>query len=136
LLIAAMRLLLTGLLAFTATLCPGSSRAEVGRPVFVTSNGPKTVKIRVAAGVVMPCDSMSNEKVYAGPIEANQKLALSTPAECVCVEHTYDDFPVVGWGAAFVVCRRQICVGPRWHRQCRPDPKAVINIEIQSKRPD
>ncbi len=102
------------------------------QPVVVSALGPKGVELRVATGNVLPCTSSSNTLLYAGPLAAGQELRLETPADCICVEHTFDDFPDKNWSAPETVCRPVVCTGAGRTRACRPAADATIRVSVAS----
>jgi hypothetical protein len=100
-------------------------------PVIVTSVGPKAMRLRVASGVVGPCSSASNTPLFDGRIAPGQQVILGTTENCVCVEHTYDDFPDSNWSMGQIACHVMTCVG----RTCRPNPDPAIRVTVSSVSP-
>jgi hypothetical protein len=122
-----------GAMAFVAVLgvAPWALADEPLRPVIVYSVGPKEMRVRVAAGVVGPCSSSSNTPLFDGQIASNQQVILETAENCVCVEHTYDDFPDSNWSEPLIACHVMICAG----RTCRPNPDPTIRVTLSSAVP-
>jgi hypothetical protein len=100
-------------------------------PVIITSVGPKEMRLRVAAGVVGPCESLSNERLFDGTLAPGQRVVLQTAQGCVCIEHTYDDFPDANWAPTMFACRPVICAG----RRCRPADDQTIRVTLSSAVP-
>ena len=102
--------------------------ADSVQPVVVTSVGPKAMRLRVAAGVVGPCTSPSNTPLFDGTIGPGQQIVLGTSENCVCVEHTFGDFPDANWSESQIACHVMSCIG----RRCRPNPDPAIQISVSS----
>jgi hypothetical protein len=82
---------------------PIAAQAEaIATKVSVHSVGPKTFRVRLAAGFVLPCDASSNTILFEGPISADSTIRITGPDGFVCVQQTYEDFPDVGWGLGFI----------------------------------
>ena len=89
-------------------------------PVTLVVAGPVALRVRLTAGVGMPCDSSMNQKVFddkAKPGFASTWLVSST---CFCVEHTTIAFPDVEWVPARIECRPMVQVGGWWMRSNDP----------------
>ena len=108
------------------------------QPVVVHSVGPKALRVRIAAfttGFVFPCSSSSNTQLFEGSLEPGGEARVSTPAGCVCVQHTYDDFPESNWSMGLSACRPLICEGYTRARRCRLNPDPTIRVSVSSKVP-
>lgn len=107
--------------------------------VVITSVGPKEMRVRAAGftnGFVFPCSSSLNTQLFEGPVEPGQQVPLRTADGCVCIEHTYDDFPESNWSVGQVACsRRFLCVGGRGARRCWPNPDPAIRVTLSSAVP-
>lgn len=105
---------------------------DAPEPVVVTSTGPKAMRARVAVGTVLPCSSPSNTILFDGPLAPGQVATLQTDASCVCVEHTFDDFPDKNWSAPETVCRPTVCTGAGRSHACRPAADPTIRVSLSS----
>jgi hypothetical protein len=80
------------------------------------------MRVRISAftnGFVYPCASPENTQLFEGPIEPNQAARVATPAACVCIDHTFDDFPDSDWSTAQTFCRQLwMCAGRGSARHC------------------
>lgn len=85
-------------------------------PISVSMVGPKAVRVRVAIGVSMPCDSSNNGKLFDGKVEPGWSQTWVASAACVCIEQTYESFPDVGWGDPFLACRPMVMTPWGWQR--------------------
>jgi len=128
--------------AITALLLAGSRdvRAKGGSgpppppgPMHLLQAGPKTIRVRVAAGNVQPCDSGSNRILYDDTLKPNATLDFMVSAGCICVEQTYDDFPDTDWSQSHLECRPQKCEGSP--PVCYPDATGLIDVTVYSSRP-
>src|SRR5260221_1639684 len=72
-----------------------NSSAQVATPVVVTLLGPHSVLLEVATGVVRPCDSTSNRRLFRGAMNPGETITFQSPASCVCWRQTYANFPSV-----------------------------------------
>jgi hypothetical protein len=123
------RLAFAGALLVVAPAAFAADAPPPRRPVIVFSIGPKWMRVRVAAftnGFVYPCSSTLNTQLFEGALEPGQWVAMWSPAECVCVQHSYGDFPDLNWSPSQGYCRSVGCRG-RW---CSPDE--LIRIIISS----
>lgn len=108
------------------------SADDAPRPVIVRSVGPKAMRARVAVGSVFPCSSSSNTQLFDGPLAPGQEIALTTAADCVCVEHTFDDFPEKNWSSSETFCRPVVCTGGGRTRVCHPAPDPTLRVDLAS----
>jgi hypothetical protein len=108
-------------------------------PVIVYSAGPKWMRVRVADftnGFVYPCSSSMNKQLFDGALEPGQRVTMQTSATCVCVQHSYDDFPDLNWSMGQTACRPVVCWGFGKGRYCRPAPDPTIRVTIWSTPPN
>ena len=96
--------------------------------------GPGAVRIRIAQGTTLPCDSIDNKMLVQGRFSPGEVVRTKVPDNCVCLQQTYEPFPDVDWAAASLVCRPQICTGVGRMRRCVPAPDPTIRVGIRSKR--
>ncbi len=122
-------------IAFVLALAPGRAEVHAAPPapaaVFVYQEGPKAIKVRLSVGKTSPCDSSSNRQIYLGWMQRQEMLEVPFTEACACVEHTYDDFPEVGWSQPILRCRPNVCL----NGYCWPDSSIPVHITISSKRP-
>jgi hypothetical protein len=107
---------------------PSALAADSVQPVVVSSIGPTPMRLRVSAGVVGPCSSPSNTPLFDGTIGPGQQIVLGASENCVCVEHTYGDFPDANWSEPQIACHVMVCTG----RTCRPNPDPAIRVTVSS----
>jgi hypothetical protein len=120
-------LVLLSLLAVTAV--SDDAGAAEPTPVVVTMKGKGRVRLEVAAGSTLPCDSSANTPLFDGWIEGGQVFNSATTEACVCVRHTSKSFPTSGWSTPGLACRKQICRG----RICRPAPDQTIRANLSTE---
>jgi hypothetical protein len=104
---------------------------SITMPVLVTIDARKPVQVLVATGPTLPCDASENRPLVKGWMQPNQSARAMSTTGCVCVQHTYDDFPDVNWSTAQMVCRRGCPKGVR----CTPDPNQTLWIPIRATVP-
>ncbi len=75
-------------------------------PVYVTVAGSGSVRVLVAAGDVVPCDSSSNMRIFDGWAAAGRTFFLQSPWPCVCEQHTYGSFRETNFTPPQVVCQQ------------------------------
>lgn len=95
-------------------------------PITLVVTGPAAIRVRLTAGVGMPCDASMNQKIFdakAKPGFASTWLVSST---CFCVEHTTVAFPDVEWVPPRIECRPMVLVGGWWMRSNDP---VVITVD-------
>jgi hypothetical protein len=117
----------------TLALAPHALANGPPLPVLVYSIGPEAVRVRVAAGAVLPCSSSSNTELFEGPIEPGQLLTITTPASVVCIQQTYEGFPDTDWSIGRVIQRPAFCTptGCLRRRPIRGDQ--AIRVELSSR---
>lgn len=86
------RSILLAILAFAPQL-----RADNAIPVYVSVTGSGEIRVLLAAGGVVPCDSTSNVRLFDGRMAAGRYYVLSSPQTIVCERHTYGAFRDAGW---------------------------------------
>ncbi len=72
-------------------------RTDNGIPVYVSVIGRGEIRVLLAAGGVVPCDSSSNTLLFDGKMAAGRFYVLSSPQTIVCERHTYGAFREAGW---------------------------------------
>jgi hypothetical protein len=135
-----MRIASLATMAFVAVLGAAPCLLADGpaQPVVISSVGPKAMRVLVAgftAGFVFPCSSFSNTQLFEGKLEPGQQVARGTADSCICVAHTYDDFPDANWSMGQVACRPMICTRFGRAKRCWPNPDPTIRVAISSARP-
>jgi hypothetical protein len=105
---AAPLLLLAATLAISS---PTTSHAGTNRPVYVEVTGQSAIRFRLALGQAAPCDSSEDRMLFDGVLPPG-KYVFETGSETVCYQHTYPDFPAVGWSVAQVMPTRIRRRGP------------------------
>jgi hypothetical protein len=113
----------------------GIVRPYVDTPVVVALLGPDTVRVRVAMGPVMPCDSMENRMLIDGRFAAGQVVSARAVGDgCVCFQQTYAPLSDSDWSMP-----RRLCSpcgynpGARvWI--CPPNREPTISIRVPSSR--
>jgi len=113
-----------------ATLLFMTDEASAAEPVGVVVHvqGEGRIRIEVASGNALPCDSSGNRRLYEGWIGGGETFNASTSDECVCVRHTTKRFPASGWSTPGFVCRPKVCRG----RICRPAPDPTIRVTLST----
>jgi hypothetical protein len=93
-------------LAALATISFGPSTAAGGAPVAVVvmTKTSSAVRVRVAAGMVRPCQSSANQLLFDGQVAPQHPIGLWSPQRCVCEEHTSPAFPDSEWLPANIRC--------------------------------
>jgi hypothetical protein len=119
------------LFAWAARSSDDALGQSVVMPVVVTLQGPKAVQVLVSTGSIYPCDASENKILLKAWMGAGQSVQLYSNVGCVCLQHTYDDFPGVDWSLPRTFCRR----GCERRRPCTVDPNQTISIAIQSNGP-
>jgi hypothetical protein len=110
----------------------GDSSAQSSTPVVVQLLGPRSVLVEVAAGVVQPCDSISNRQLYRAKMAPGDTVTLQSPTTCICWRQTYDNFPDANWSRSRTKCMTgTVCQG----RHCVRDPDPVLRLSLSSTEP-
>ena len=104
-------------------------------PVEILLLGPDAVRIRLAEGRTLPCDSADNHPIAVGRYAGGQALRTSTTRECVCLQQTYAPFIDVDWSNGVVACRPIPC-GYRRGTPCVGPQDPTIRLSVSSRRPD
>jgi hypothetical protein len=117
-----------------SALAAGDAFASSVTPVVITMLGPGAVRLRVAKGSTLPCDSGDNQMLVEGKFAPGELVRTSTPEACVCVQQTYEPFPDIDWAEGALVCRPQICTWAGRSKRCIPAADPTIRISVRSKR--
>jgi hypothetical protein len=114
--------------AVVAILSTTSSalRATESAPVVVTVTGKRTLRVQVAEGRTLPCDSHDNQAVFNRRIAPGETVHASITGDCICMRHTTGSFGDAEWTPSGLVCRPRICRG----RICRPAPDPTIRLAL------
>lgn len=80
-----------------AVLVSSDAKADTPCPVVVTMSGRASVRIQLAEGNTIPCDSSHNRMLFDGWITPGSALNTQINGACVCVCNTVDSFPRNGW---------------------------------------
>jgi hypothetical protein len=88
--------LVLGIAAILAAL-PADAAAD--RPVFVAVTGQGAIRLRLAAGVTAPCDSLENRMLFDGYVRMG-RYEWATASIIVCYQHTSAAFPESDWSVA------------------------------------
>ena len=123
-----MRMKRLVLAACAGLFCAADARALDPAPVFVSFAGSGKVRVQVADGIVLPCDSGENRILFDGTMEPNSTVATAAASDCVCLRHTSVQFPRTDWSMSRKYCRPRICRG----RICRPAPDPTIRVQLSS----
>jgi hypothetical protein len=106
-------------------------------PVEVMMLGPDPVKVRVASGVTMPCDSIDNRPLIVGRFNPGEAIrAVAVGNGCICFQQTYAPLSDSDWSIGTLICTA--CKYNPYTRAwaCPPsntDP--TIRIKVASSRP-
>jgi hypothetical protein len=113
-----------------ALLSPADVDAQSsGWPVLITGMGPKTIRIEVAAGKTLPCDSSRNIPLWSGKLEPGAALSFSSPYPDICFRQTFDNFPDVNWSTPHVYSAVMYCTRPG---ACVVAPDPTIRLSVVS----
>ncbi len=95
------------LFAVTA-LATSDVRAEAddSLPVYVTVVGTGRIRLRIAAGSTVPCDSSSNVALYDGWVSAGRTWLVQSPWSCVCEQHTSGAFRETDFTPSQIHCQQ------------------------------
>lgn len=97
---------LIGMMLATVTLVASDVRADYAVPVYLAVVGTGSVKVLVAAGSVVPCDSSSNTRLFDGWAPAGRTVFLQSPSSCVCETHTKGAFRETNYSPPQIVCQQ------------------------------
>lgn len=117
-----------------SALAAGDAFASAPTPIVITILGPSAVRLRIANGSTLPCDSGDDQMLVAGKFAPGDLVRTSTSEACVCVQQTYEPFPDVDWAEGSLVCRPQICTWAGRSKRCVPAADPTIRIWVRSKR--
>jgi hypothetical protein len=90
------------LLAIATSFVTVPARAGADRPVFVVVVGQGAIRVRLAAGVVAPCDSHDNRMIFDGWLEVGRH-SWTTDADFVCFQHTSGALRESDWSVSRLV---------------------------------
>ncbi len=75
-------------------------------PVYVTVVGTGSIRLRMAAGSTVPCDSSSNVGLYDGWVSAGRTWLVQSPWSCVCEQHTSGAFRETDFSPSQIYCQQ------------------------------
>jgi hypothetical protein len=107
----------------------------VATPVVVALLGPDAVRVRVATGPNMPCDSIDNRTIIDGRFAAGQIVrATAVGNGCVCFQQTYAPLSDSDWSTPAHLCTA--CSYNPYTRiwTCPPQREPTISIRVASAR--
>lgn len=85
----------------------GDARAQPWSvPVYVSVVGSGSIRVRVAAGDTVPCDSSRNAPLFDGLMSAGTTTQLQSPYACICEQHTHGAFREVDWTTSQIWCQQ------------------------------
>jgi hypothetical protein len=95
------------LAAVAMAVAPGDARAQPWTiPVYVSVVGSGVVRVSVAAGNVVPCDSSTNVPLFDGRMSAGTTTVLASPYGCICERHTHGAFREVDFTTPQIWCQQ------------------------------
>jgi hypothetical protein len=103
--------------------------AEEAIPVVVSVVGKGVIRVRVADGTSLPCDSSTNHVLFDGHVKAGDKISLASKAGSVCVDHTYGSFRESQWAGG------TIWSGARYKPWSSRQPERVIRGSLSTEAP-
>lgn len=126
--------------ALVALLCCAADAsahrvAPFDTPVEVRLLGPDAVRVRVAAGVNLPCDSLDNRPLVNGRFKAGDIVRATAFGDgCVCFQQTYAPLVDSDWSTP-----ARICSACSFNPQtrvwlCPPQRDPTIRISVSSSR--
>ena|SRR5215472_1680929 len=86
-------------LGMAASLAPLPAGAAADRPVVVAVTGPGAIRLRLAAGITAPCDSLENRMLFDGWVRMG-RYEWPTASYIVCYQHTTAALPESDWSVA------------------------------------
>jgi hypothetical protein len=87
-------------IAASVAIVPADAGADF--PVNLVVMGYGAIRVRLAAGLVTPCDSHENRLVFEGPVRAGT-YTWATGSEFVCFQHTSRALPEQDWSASQMI---------------------------------
>lgn len=111
---------------------PKPATTTASTPVIVSVQSTKRIKVQVAEGNTMPCDSLGNRMLFNSTLGNGQAFQGATDAQCVCVRHTTDAFPAAGWSESKMMCRPRTCSKGK---VCKPSSDQPIRVDIRASQP-
>lgn len=97
--------------ALVIALASEPARADAPMPVYVTVVGTGQIRVILAAGGTVPCDSTSNRLFFDGKLSAGQTYAFTSPSPLVCERHTYGAFREQQWSPDYIRMRPRFVDG-------------------------
>jgi hypothetical protein len=81
-------------------------RSPASAPVLIEVRvlGQGAVRVRLAEGRVVPCDSGENRPISTEWIAPGPPRFFRAASQCVCVEHTYGSFRDSEWSLGWIQC--------------------------------
>ena len=98
--------------------------ADESSPVVVEALGPKAVRIELSEGHTKPCDSNETKRLFVGWIQPGTRWTTTVGSHCVCMRHTFDNFPNTNWSGSHLFCSTR--------SKYRPGPDPTIRIAFSS----
>ena len=71
--------------------------AAVEIPSIVTVSGTGSIRVLLAAGTTIPCDSTSNVPIFDGWLDAGRTYTFVSPQLHVCERHTHGVMRTGDW---------------------------------------
>ena len=73
------------------------SAASTPFQVEVAVVGQGAIRVRIAEGHVIPCESLENRPILTEWMAPGAPRVFSVTDDCICVEHTYGSFREAQW---------------------------------------
>ena len=127
---ARMQRSFAGLLAL-ALVCAIGSPAVADPPalVLIRNHADHAVRVQIALGNTMPCDSSDNVMVLDEPVPGGGGRSQQVPADCVCARHTVGEW-TTEFGPSLRYCGALRCTGSGRRRSCVRDPGQPILVDV------
>lgn len=119
-----MRKVLAGIVMSVA-LVPSAHAQSTIAPVVVEVAAAAPVRVRIAAGTAIPCDSTANVPLFEAMVRPGAPMAIRSDALCVCWQQTSPAFPNNGWSSPALQCRPRECVS---RKTCLPSLTKPLRI--------
>ncbi|HEY8074981.1 MAG TPA: hypothetical protein VIF62_12745 [Labilithrix sp.] len=101
--------------------------ADPPAPIFVRSELAARVRLQIAGGLAMPCDSSADHMLFDATLAPGETWQGTTSDDCVCVRHTTASFSNSEWTTPRLACRPRVCRG----RRCWPAGDGAIRIPVR-----
>ncbi len=101
--------------------------ADPPAPVVARSELPARVRVQIAGGLAMPCDSSADRMLFDATLAPGETWQGITVDDCVCVRHTTSTFSNTDWTTPRLLCRPRVCRG----RRCWPAGDPTIHVPIR-----